>query len=112
MARSGVNVQDSCALQADPSPLVSRLASSIATGDQWRSNSRKNEETEPKQKQPPVVDVTGDGSKVWYYKEQYCIGTWNIGFMNQGKLEVVTQEMARVNIDILGISELKWTGMG
>ena len=63
MARSGVNVQDSCALQADPSPLVSKLASSIATGDQWRSNSRKNEETEPKQKQPPVVDVTGDGSK-------------------------------------------------
>ena len=83
-----------------------------ATGDQWRNNSRKNEETEPKQKQHPVVDVTGDGSKVRCCKEQYCIGTWNVRFMNQGKLEVVKQEMAGVNIDILGISELKWMGMG
>ena len=58
------------------------------------------------------MDVTGDGGKVWFYKEQYCIGTWNVRFMNQGKLEVVKQEMARVNIDILGISKLKWTGMG
>ena len=65
---------------------------------------------EPKQKQHPVVDVTGDGSKARCCKEQYCIGTWNVRFMNQGKLEVVKQEMARVNIDILGISELKWTG--
>ena len=80
--------------------------------NQWRSNSRKNEETEPKQKQYPVVGVTGDGSKVRYCKEQYCIGTWNVRSMNQGKLEVVKQEMARVNTDILGISELKWTGMG
>ena len=56
--------------------------------------------------------MTCDRSKVWCYKEQYCIGTWNVRSMNQGKLEVVTQEMARVNIDILGISELKWTGMG
>ena len=63
-----------------------------ATGDQWRYNSRKNEETEPKQKQHPVVDVTGDGSKVRCYKEQYCIGTWNVRSMNQGKLEVVKQE--------------------
>ena len=63
-------------------------------------------------KQCPVVDVTGDGSKVHCCKEQYCIGTWNVRSMNQGKLEVVKQEMARVNIDILGISELKWTGMG
>ena len=83
-----------------------------ATGEQWRNNSRKNEETEPKQKQHPVVDVTGDRSKVQCCKEQYYIGTWNVGSMNQGKLEVVKQEMARVNIDILGISELKWTGMG
>ena len=83
-----------------------------ATGDQWRNNSRKNEETEPKQKQPPVVEVTGDGSKVRCCKQQYCIRTWNVSFMNQGKLEVVKQEMVRVNIDILGISELKWTGMG
>ena len=59
-----------------------------------------------------VVDVTGDGSKVRCIgpKEQYCIGTWKVRFMNQGKLEVVKQEKARVNIDILGISELKWTG--
>jgi len=62
---------------------------------------------EPKQKQYPVVDVTGDRSKVQCYKEQYCIGTWNVRSMNQGKLEVVRQEMARVNIDSLGISELK-----
>ena len=68
--------------------------------------------TEPKQKQHPVVDVTGDGSKVQCWKEQYCIGTYNVSSMNQGKLEVVKQGMAKVNIDILGISELKWTGMG
>ena len=58
------------------------------------------------------MDVTGDGSKVQCCKEQYCIGTWNDRSMNQGKLEVVKQEMARVNINILGISELKWTGTG
>ena len=67
---------------------------------------------EPKQKEYPVVDVTGDRSKVWCGKEQYCIGTWNVRSMNQGKLEVVKQEMARVNIDIIGISKLKWTGKG
>ena len=83
-----------------------------ATEDQWRINSRKNEETKPKHKQHPVVDVTGDGSKVRCCKEQYCIGTWNVRSMNQGKLKVVKQEMARVNIGILGISELKWTRMG
>ena len=82
------------------------------TGDQWRSKSRKNEEMESKQKQHLSVDVTGDGSKVRCCKEQYCIGTWNVRYMNQGKLEVVKQEMARVNIDMLGIRELKWTGMG
>ena len=58
------------------------------------------------------MDVTGDGNKVRCYKEQYCIGTWNVSSMNQGKLEVFKQEMARVNIDILGIRVLKWTGMG
>ena len=79
--------------------------------DQWRNNSRKNEGMEPKQKQHPVADVIGDRSKVQCCKEQYCIGTWNVRSMNQGKLEVVKQEMARVNIDILGISELRWTGM-
>ena len=67
---------------------------------------------EPKQQQYPDVDVTGDRSKVRCCKEQYCIGTWNVRSMNPGKLEVVKQEMARVNTDILGISELKWTGMG
>jgi len=71
-----------------------------AIGDQWRNNSRKNEETEPKQKQHPVVDVTHDGSKVIYSKQQDCIGTWHVRSMNQGKLEVVKQEMARLNINI------------
>ena len=90
------------------------LGAQYATGYQWRNNSRKNEEMEPKQKQYPVVDVTGDGSKIRCCKEQYFIGTWNVRSMNQGKLEVVKQEMARVkvNINILGISELKWTRMG
>ena len=60
-----------------------------ATGDQWRNNSKKNEKTESKQKQHPAVDVTGDGSKVRCYKEQCCIGTWNVRSMNQGKLEVL-----------------------
>ena len=67
---------------------------------------------EPKQKQHPVVDMSGDGSKVQCYKEQYCIGAWNVRSMNQGKLEVVKQEMARVNVNILAISKLRWTGMG
>ena len=88
------------------------VGAQYATGDQWRNNSRKNEGMEPKQKQYPVLDLTDDRSKVWCCKEQYCIGTWNVWSMNQDKLEVVKQEMARVNIDILGISELKWTGMG
>ena len=88
------------------------VGAQYATGDQWKNNFRKNEETEPKQKQHPVVEVTGDGSKVQCCKEQYCIGTWNVRSMNEGKLEVVKQEMARVNVDILGISKLKWTGMG
>ena len=72
-----------------------------ATGDQWINNSRKNEEMKPKKQDHPVVDVTGDGSKVQCCKEQYCIGTWNARSMNQGKLEVSKQEMARVDIDIL-----------
>ena len=88
------------------------VSAQYATGDQWRNNSRKNEGMEPKQKQYPVVEVTGDRSKVRCCKEQYCIGTWNVRSMNQGKLEVVKQEMARVNVNILGISELKLTGMG
>ena len=82
------------------------------TGDQWRNNLRKNEGMVPKQKQHLDVGVTGDRSKVQCCKEQYCIGTWNVRLMNQDKLEVVKQEVARVNVDILGISVLKWTGMG
>ena len=87
------------------------VGAQYATGDQWRNNSRKNEGMEPKQKEYPVVDVTCDRSKVWCCKEQCCIGIWNVRSMNQGKLEVVNQEMARVSIDIIGISELKWTRM-
>ena len=83
-----------------------------ATGDQWRNNTRKNEGMEPKLKQHPVVDGTGDRSKIRCCEEQYCIGTRNVRSVNQGKLEVVKWEMAGVNIDILGISKLRWTGLG
>ena len=92
--------------------LPGSVGAQYQTGDQWRNNSRKNEEMEPKQNQHPGVDVTGDGSKVRCCKEQYCTGTWNVRSLNQGKLKVVKQEMARVNIDILEISELKWTRKG
>ena len=92
--------------------LLRSVGTQYATGDQWRNNSRKNEETEPKQIPHPVVNMTGDGSKAWCYKKQYCIGTSNVRSKNPGKLEVVKQEMARVSINILGISELKQTGMG
>ena len=88
------------------------VVTQCATGEEWRNNSRKTEEMEPKQKQHPVVDETGDGSKVQCCKEEYCIGTWNVSSMIQGKLEIVKQELARVNMDILGINELKWTAMG
>ena len=81
------------------------VGAQYATGDQWRNNSRKNEEREPKQKQHLVMDVTGDGSKVQWCKEQFCIATGNVRSMNQGKLEAVKQEMAKVNINILEISE-------
>ena len=77
-----------------------------------RNNSRKNKGIEPKQKQYPVVDVTDDRSKVQCCREQYCTGTWNVRSTNQGKLEVVNWEMARVNVDIQGLSKLRWTGMG
>ena len=87
------------------------VGAQYATGDQWRNNSRMNEGMEPEQKQYPVVDVTGDGSKVRCCKEQYCIGTWSVRSMNQGKWEAVKQEMARVNIDILGIrTKMDWKG--
>ena len=90
------------------------VGAQYATGDQWRNNSRKNEGMEPKQKQYPIVDGTGDRSKGRCCKKQYCIGTWNVRSMNQGKLEVVKQEMARVNITILGISKqsgLQWVNL-
>ena len=82
------------------------------TGDQWRNNSRKNEGMEPNQRQHPVVGETGDRSKIQCCREQYWIGIWIVRAMNQSKLEVVKQEMTRVNMAILGISELRWTGMG
>ena len=75
--------------------------------EKQRNSSRRNEEAEPKRKQCPVVDVSGGESKVRCYKKQHCIGTWNVRSMNQGTLEVLKQEMARLNIDILGNSELK-----
>ena len=88
------------------------VSAQYVSWEEWRNNSRRNEEAEPKWKQCQVVDVSGGASKVWCCKEQYCIGTWNVTSTNQGKLEVVKQQMARVNINILGISELKWMGMG
>ena len=88
------------------------VGTQYVTGEECRNSSRKNEEAEPKWKQCPLMDVTVDGSKVWCYKEQYCIGTQNVRSMNQSKLEVVKQEMATVNTDILRVSELKWSRMG
>ena len=88
------------------------VGAQYATGDQRRNNYRKNGGMEPKQKQHSVVDVTGDGSKVQCCKEEYCIGIWNVRSTTQGKLKVVKQEMARVNLNNFEISELKWTGMG
>ena len=88
------------------------VGTQYATRGEWRSNSRKNEEAETKQKQYPVLDMTGDGSKFHCFKKQYCIGTWNVKSMYPGKFEVVKQETARVNNGILGISELKRAGIG
>ena len=90
-------------LKDEPPRLV---GGQYATGDQWRNNSRKNEGMGPKQKHHPVVDGTGDRSNFRRCKEQYCIGTWNVRSMNQGKLEVVKQEMTRVNVDSLGRTEM------
>ena len=92
--------------------LPRQVRAQFATGVEWRNNSRKNEKMEPKQKQNVVEYVTDNGSKVRCCKEQYCVGTQYVRSMNQGELEVVKQEMERVNIEILGISELKQTGMG
>ena len=86
--------------------LLRLVGAQYATGDQWRNNIRKKEEMEPKQKQDPLVDGTGDRRGVRCCKGQYCKGTWNVRSMNQGKLEVVKQEMTRVNVDILGSYEI------
>ena len=86
-----------------------------APGEEQRAlsnTSRQNEATRPKLKWRSSVDVSGGESKVWCCKEQYCTWTWNVRSMNQSKLYMVKQEIARANINILGISELKWTGMG
>ena len=96
-----------CIKSQDDRTLKKELPRSVgaqySTGDQWRNNTGKNEGMEPKQKQYPVVDVTGDRSKVRCCKKHDCIGTWNVRSMNHGKLEVVKQEMARVNVNILEI---------
>ena len=90
--------------------LCRSVGAQCATGEGWRNNSRKIKEMEPKQKQHPFVDATRDRSKVQCCKEQYCIGTWDVSSMNQDNLEAVKEEMARVNISILGISKLTGTG--
>ena len=77
-----------------------------------RNNSGRNEEAEPKWKPTTVVDMFGGKSKIWCYKEQYCTGTWNVRSMNQDNLEAVEQGMAKVSINILEITELKWMGIG
>ena len=88
------------------------VGAQYATGEEWRNSSRRNEEAEPKWKQCQNVKMSGGESKVRCWKEQCRIGIWKVRSMDQGKLEVVKQEMPIVNIDSLGISELKWAGMG
>ena len=91
--------------------LTRSVGAQYATGDQWRNNSRRNEGMEPKQKQYPVVDVTGDRSKIQCCKEQYCIGTWNVRFMNQGKLEVVKRDGKREHLAECHSPRTKHPGM-
>ena len=83
------------------------VGAQYVTGEEWINTSERMKRWSQSEKKCPVVDMTADGSKVWCCKEQYCIGTWNVTSTNQGKLEVVKQEMARVNIDILKTGELK-----
>ena len=104
------NPMDSMKRQKDTTlkdELPRSVGAQYATGKEQRNSSGRNEEAEPQQKQHPAVDMSGGGSKVRCCKEQRCLGTWNVRSMNQGQLKVVKEEMARVNIDILGISELK-----
>ena len=91
--------------------LPGSVGAQYAIGDQWRNNSRKNREIEPKKKQHPVVDVTGNRSKVQCCKEQYCIGTWNVRSMNRGKLEVVKRD-GKSECRHSRNQRQKWTGMG
>ena len=107
---NSMNRQKDMTLKDDLPPRL--VGAQYATGEEWRNSSRRKEEAEPKWKQRPVVDVSGGESKVRCCKEQNFIGTWNVRSTNEGKLEVIKQEMARVNINILEGSELKWTGMG
>ena len=93
-------------------PVPRSVGAQYAIREEQRNSSRRNEKAEPKCKQRPVVDASGDESKVQCYKKQYCIRTWNVRSVNQGKFEMAKQEMARVNMDILAISELKWSGTG
>ena len=83
-----------------------------ATGEEWRYCSRKNEEAGPKWKQCSVVPVSGGESRVWCCKAQYCIGTWNVTSTSQVKSDMVKQKMARMHINILGVNQLKWMGVG
>ena len=97
------------------SPTGWKVSNMLATGEEWRTiinNSTKNEVAAPKKKWWSVVDVYGGESKVWCSRQQYCIGTCNVRSLNQGKLDMVKQEMAGVNINIIGISQLKWMGTG
>ena len=111
-------LSSSCSLFFGMKPLINEISFLWSSDSEVFSNhsvewqSRYWNMMEPKQKQYPAVDVTGDRRKDWCCKGQYCIGTWNVRSMNQSKLELVKQEMTRVNVDILGISKLKWTGMG
>ena len=88
------------------------VGAQYATGEECRNSSRRNEEAEPKKKQCQAVDVSCGKRKLWSCKEQYFIGTWNVRSMNQGKLKVMKQEMTKVNTDMLGISDIKWTETG
>ena len=99
-------------MKNEPSSPPPSVDAQYATGEEQRNSPRRNEEAEPKQEQQLVVNVSGGESEVRCCKKQYCIGTLNVRSMNQGKLEMVKQEMARVNTDILRTSEQKWTRMG
>ena len=101
--------QNDMTLRDEP---YSSVGVQYVTGQEQRNSATKNEDAEPWQKQSPAVDVYGGKSKAWCSKEEYFIGICNVRAMNQGKFDVVKKEMARMNINRLGVSELKWTGWG